>query len=490
MSVERPGRGGGDAAAQDLLVAALRERGGRATAADLAVATGLPLAELEPPLRELLHTYESHLEVDENGQLLYLFDPGMQTRIRPETPAERRRRLRRRAGDVCWRGVQGLGVLLLVVYGWLYGLIVVVALLAMGGSRGEFRHKLRRFVLAQRNRARRKRGQDPVRDQLAMPWDRSADAAPVGAPIWPRIRALADRFRRLAWGPEDVGDGDGDEARERRLLSFLRAQRGVAVAADVVRLFGCSLVEADRLLTHLLVRHLGDVDVDDDGTMRFRFDQLLTSADADGGVRADATGAPGGFVWERWPLPDERPVRDGQDLLLAALGGLNVVVALGLLVALPYLGFARPLADLALVWFPLAYTALVTALAWGRWRAYRRRRPRRAARWARGRLLRLVTEEGRALPVDNPSVLTAALGAEAAEAAQIPPELLAAALQGLVDDLEGELSEVADGASLVATFPSVRLQLRAAEAARRARADGPGRLGRIVYSTRDDEAPD
>ena len=122
--------------ATERLVTALRERDGRATAADLAVAAGLPLIELEPLLRELLRTYESHLEVDENGELLYLFEPSMTQRIRPETPAERRERRRRQVFAGLGWGLRALGWLLLVVYGWLYGLIAVVALLAMGGSRG------------------------------------------------------------------------------------------------------------------------------------------------------------------------------------------------------------------------------------------------------------------------------------------------------------------------------------------------------------------
>jgi len=56
------------------LVRALRARKGRATLGDLVRDTGLPSLKTEAALRSMLSLYESHLAVDEDGELLYLFE--------------------------------------------------------------------------------------------------------------------------------------------------------------------------------------------------------------------------------------------------------------------------------------------------------------------------------------------------------------------------------------------------------------------------------
>ncbi|MEO1273754.1 MAG: hypothetical protein AAFX99_37235, partial [Myxococcota bacterium] len=58
----------------------LKGRQGRATLGDMVVDTGLPRAEVEAQLRRLLSLYKSHLDVDENGELLYRFHPSFQRR--------------------------------------------------------------------------------------------------------------------------------------------------------------------------------------------------------------------------------------------------------------------------------------------------------------------------------------------------------------------------------------------------------------------------
>src|SRR5215470_556328 len=78
-----------DAAAADLLLKALAERGGEATGADLEVATGIGHDKVERTMSDLLDRYESRLAVAKGGTLIYRFDSGSGRgfQLRPERRA-------------------------------------------------------------------------------------------------------------------------------------------------------------------------------------------------------------------------------------------------------------------------------------------------------------------------------------------------------------------------------------------------------------------
>ena len=59
------------------IVKSLRGRRGEATLADVVVDTGLPNLEVERLLRRMIGEFPCHLEVTEEGDILYHFDPAM-----------------------------------------------------------------------------------------------------------------------------------------------------------------------------------------------------------------------------------------------------------------------------------------------------------------------------------------------------------------------------------------------------------------------------
>ena len=62
------------------LLEGLKKLEGRGTLADIVRATGMPREKTEQDLKVMLSLYKSHLEVDENGDLLYLFDTSFERR--------------------------------------------------------------------------------------------------------------------------------------------------------------------------------------------------------------------------------------------------------------------------------------------------------------------------------------------------------------------------------------------------------------------------
>lgn len=474
------------ASGRERILVALRRRSGRATAGDLAADTGVALDRVESDLRELVHVYESHLDVDEQGRLLYRFAPDLLERLRPESPEERRARRRLRRARLVRNGLRGLALVGVAAYGWVYGAVAIVALASMGMLGG--RIWLTDAVVAHRNRFRKARGLPLVRSPVASPWDPPERATPVAEPILPRLKAATERVMRFVVGPSRRADDL--LTRERTVVSWLRANRGVVVPAEVVRLLGGSLEVADRLLTGLLVRHRGDVEVDDAGTLSYRFDALLATADDAATVPAGGGPPP---VWEQPSPDDDRLFRDRADLWVPAMGVVNVVTAIALHVwLLPRLGWEFPWLEALVVWFPIGWTAVLAVAVVARTVVARGRRTARALEWARLGLLRVILGEdegegGRSLPIGAPAALRRLI------APPVPPDaVIAAALAEVVRDLGGEVAEVdhtARGdleADLLARFPRVRAELEAVARTREMLGSGHGRMGRIVWSTRDD----
>lgn len=477
-----PAAGSAAAAAErEALVAALRARGGSATAGDLAADTGVALDRTEALLRDLVHDYESHLDVDEAGRLVYRFDPALSERLRPESPSERRARRRLRLVRAARAVVRAVTLGAVAVYGWLYGAIALGAFLAFGLLGGKV--WLTEAVIAHRNRFRQARGEPLLRSPAARPWDEGARATPVAEPILPRLRALSERVVRFVLGPQRRGRDLA--SREAAVVALVRARRGVVVPSEVVALLGGSLLDADRLLTRLMVRHRGDVEVTDDGTLRYRFDELATTAGPDpSGPAAGGPAAPPP-VWAEPTPTDDRLLRDRLDAWVPAFGVINVATAVTLEVwLLPRLGWTDAWLEALLVWFPAGWTASLAVAAGLRWLAARRARPRREREWARALLLRVILGEAPAdeLPVGDARVLRGRLSPAGSSLPADP--VLAAALDEVLVALDADFVAADDGSGVRARFPRVEAERAAATAGRAALGETHGRPGRIVWSTR------
>ncbi len=282
---------------EDRILASLKKRGGMVTVGDVAGDTGLNYHEVELGLRRMLSLYKSHLDVDDDGNLRYRFDPSFIRR------GDEKGRLWHDIKQAAWTGFQWFFKIWIMVMLVGYTIIFVLLLLAMAvaaiaasassDSDGDGIIELPLYLLARfleyffwfslfdddysrgRRRARRSR-----RRALKHRAGKERPEKPVYQKIFDYV-----------FGPKRKSD---PLQAQRAFAAFVRQMNGRVTAADWAARTGQSLDEADNALTAAIVRFNGDVDVTEDGVLVYRFDELMTTAGSGLGAALQAPGR----IWE------------------------------------------------------------------------------------------------------------------------------------------------------------------------------------------------
>jgi len=334
-----------DAAAADLLLRALAERGGEATGADLEVATGLGQDKVERTMSDLLDRYESRLAVAKGGALVYRFDRGFQ--LRPERRAALHAflaavaavtRTVTKSARVAFQVVLAVQLLVYtfvatlpvaVVVGAVAGVVMLVCAIFTDTKGIDFAFTvlmnpyiglivLSLFVLG------------------GIGWVISKEYEVVmgvfngrrGAKVSGRGQALVSVVtcvNDFAIGPPDLRKPDERTDRtmrisladERLVLARVRAAGGRLRSGDLVRWLGLDLDEADRQATRLAVEHDGTPETTNLEVIEFHFPRLL-----EGSAGHDPKGK---TLFERGEAP---PAHTGnevmQDVLIAGFALVNL----------------------------------------------------------------------------------------------------------------------------------------------------------------------
>lgn len=446
--------------ADGALTQALRGKKGRLTKADAITVSGLPSYVVDESLERLLKTYKSRLEVTEDGELLYTFDPGLVRRDEP-TLAEKLRTVARaltRAG--VWAFKAWITITLIVyVVGFA---LLMLAMMFGGGDRRRDDDRgfgggglgwLWWFIMPNWMS-----GGYGGYGQRYDAWGRPIEA--------PRPRELLEGPKKkfiysvfdFVFGPARP---EPDKlADEREILGYLRAHDGRITATDLVGMFGWSYHKAEEEVTRLLVDYDGDPEVTDDGVIIYQFPKLLKSANE----TALSPSKPKS-VSQRL---ESRPALTGNsktaDVLIGAFAGFNLVVSFfAANWASIRFGLVGPMWQFLLTVFPLTFFAIflsVPALrAFGRKIGDKRREARNAERLA---IQKVLDTGGTPLPAEP-------------------------ALDNLLVPLEGE-PEAGNGGELLVRFPRVAEE-RAALAKYLAGVDlgAEKRIGKVIFGGDDDE---
>jgi hypothetical protein len=465
---------------------ALRRLKGRATVGDVSAATGLAQAEAEASLRRLLEGRQGHLEVGERGDLVYAFEPGLLERGRVSAWT----RLKRAA----WAGFKVAFkvwiVTMLVVYFVIFVALLIAALFANRDGEGGWG--------GGEGRGRRGGGHAhfPMGDMLFWYW--------IWSPGWRRRpyygegygrqdrRATRERRRgppfykkvfAFVFGPDEPRPPA--EQKDRELLRFARARRGVVTAAELVQQTGMGLDEAESELARLMAAHEGDVKVSDDGTLLYVFPGLMVSAHGGVDVREPPP------AWRR--LEPRQPLTGnsaGTNTLIAGINAFNMAAAATApLFIFPRLGLGGTAAEVGLIWVPVVFSTMFFAVPAARWLGVARENTRRAARNVRKVLMGLVSKVSLGGPRPDPVAAPEALARvrEALPGRAHAKVDVGTTLDRLVAEFDGEVEAAPDG-SMLYSFPAFRRQVAAAHAARRELALEQRRVGKIVYSSGDDAA--
>src|SRR5215831_8907273 len=268
--------------ADDALTQALRGKQGRLTKADAITVSGLPSYLVDDSLDRLLKRYKSRLEVTDEGELLYSFDPALVRRDQP-TLAERMRDVGRALAKV------GVWVFKAWITVTLIAYVVVFVALAIavmfGGGQDRRRDDDRGFggggmgwlwwFLMPDWMTGRGYGYG-YGYQRTDAWGRPIEAQrPRGELGGPKKKFIYSVFD-FVFGPARP---EPDKlADEREILAYLRAHDGRITATDLVSMFGWSYSKAEEEVTRLLVDYDGDPEVTDDGVIIYQFPRLLKSA--------------------------------------------------------------------------------------------------------------------------------------------------------------------------------------------------------------------
>jgi hypothetical protein len=272
----------------------------------------------------------------------------------------------------------------------------------------------------------------------------------------------------FVFGPK-TAPHDSREA-DKRLLAFLRDHKGRVTAAELSALTGLSLASAEEELTRLMVEYDGEVEVADDGTLLYVFEEVLPSA--------SAAGTRWTWAWDEAdpvpPLTGNTPTANG---VTAGFAGFNLLASMTIAPAFLQ-RFHLPTEPWTfwLTVFPLVFSAIFFAVPAARWAVRRRKLAKRERRMLRRELLREIWAHP-AEPRDP-----AELSARAAQRTGVPIGSAQAMLDTLVRDLDGDVTTDAEG-RMRYVFPRLDEEQRAIAKARLAAPDK--QLGEVIFSSED-----
>jgi hypothetical protein len=348
------------------MLTALRGRGAKLTRADAIAASGLPEDEAGRALSVLLKEYRSHLSATESGELLYQFDPAFARR-----DAVSLRERAAAAGAVLWRGFSFLFKIAIVATLIGYFAVFVAMMIAMI------------FARSSSNDRDRDDGGGFGIGPLFWFWGWGPDPTVYGRHQARTLRAAPrvpfyKRVFAFVFGPPAVKVDPLED--EKRIVSYIREQRGRIAPVDLVRLMGWDFPRAEEEATRLMVDYGGEPEVSDDGVVVYTFKALRKTA----GTASDA--ATPAWASERLePTPPLTGNTPGTNAAIGIFNGFNLLAPFWIVPAFE----ARMHVSLAdwhfmLFSFPMAFSALFFAVPLGRWlkarvdaRARNRRNDRR-----------------------------------------------------------------------------------------------------------------
>ncbi len=454
------------------ILKSLKKRDGVATAGDVAADTGLGYDQTEWALRHMLTLYTSHLDVDDEGNLRYRFDPSFSRR------GSQPGRAWHTFKQGLWKAFKGFFKVWTMVMLVGYTVLFVLLLLAVGiagfamsmqsdDSRGGGRIGLLPFLLVARflefmfwwnifsggsqRGFGRGYGRGGARRGIFGGIQRQEREKPT--------KAFYQKVFDYLFGPETPSqDPLGPE---KAFAQFVRSKGGRITAAEWASRTGQTLDEAENALTGSIVRFNGDVDVSDDGVLVYRFDELMVTAEEG---ESYETVSP---IWERKvTVPPLTGNPKSTNTWISVLNGFNLAMSAFILFAVVGLPLG---ATIGLGWVPFVFSSLFFAIPLFRKISHQRDEQRAERENQRRESLSVVYQsarQGQARPVPDSSI----------------PEPFQ---DGFLVGYDGDI-DVTDEGLTVFRFPRVADELEAGEEARRSAANEVV-FGKTVFSSDEEE---
>ncbi|GHV66436.1 hypothetical protein AGMMS49928_01100 [Spirochaetia bacterium] len=273
-----------DQAAYNKVIAAFKKQRKGATAADITARTALPLAVVREMVPRAADEFSGRLEVTESGEILYSFPHGFTSKYRGFGPA-----FSRFFARFC-SGVKALGILLFKIWimVMLVGYFVLFLLIALAAV-------LLSVAAKSSNSNSRSRGDGGagiflggrILDLVFRIWfyselSRSFNGRPVRGPVRSGNSAkkapLYKSIFSFVFGDGDPNKG-WEETEKKTVIAYLQTHRGVISLPEYMVLSGREPIDAEEALMAFCAEFGGSPEATDEGTVVYRFDELLLRND-------------------------------------------------------------------------------------------------------------------------------------------------------------------------------------------------------------------
>jgi len=459
---------------------ALKNSGARVTIGDVVAKSGLSRDDADTGLKSLLNTHEGHLEVSDDGELVYLFDPKLVRR----DDRSGWQKFKEKAWDGFKAGFKVWIMLMLVVYFIIYVTMAIAAFIAIT-SQNRDSNRSSSF-----GRSRHGGGGGGLYFLLYLFWTpdwRYRDNHYYGNSAYGSSRQskapsipFYKKVFAYVFGPDEM-PVDLHE-RDRAIAQFIRGRRGVITTAELVEFTGTSFAEADSEMGRLLGAFNGDVHVSEEGEVIYSFPELLLSAE--GPVKdKDVTAA-----WNKLEVPKELTGNSTKEnTIISGFNGFNLLFALISPVMLfPILRISGVAADIGLVVVPLIFSLMFFAVPLLRTIAVKRENSRRHERNVRRLVLKKVYT---AAKTERPLVADDVVGEVKRSLSEVKTNgetsVINKTLEEAVADFDAEVDTDHAGRH-VFDFPTIRRAYAEGEAFRKKLALDKQKIGEIIFSSADD----
>jgi hypothetical protein len=273
-----------DRVAYRQVVEAFRRQRQGSTVADIVARTALPLQRVRELVPLAADEYSARLEVTESGEILYSFPRGF---------VSKRRGFKARFGRFMEQFGRGLKIAAQTLFKvWTMAMLVGYFVLFMVIALGALALSVAASSSGSSNsRSSRRSGgmggmffASSVFDMIIRIWfyselTKSLDPRRSGAPAKrPKGRPLYKAIFSFVFGDGDP-NADWDSREKQAVIAYLQANSGVISLPEFMALTGKERVQAEERLASYCVEFGGMPEATEDGTVVYRFDELLLRAD-------------------------------------------------------------------------------------------------------------------------------------------------------------------------------------------------------------------
>jgi len=266
-----------DNEAYQKIIASLKRRRKGATVADISAATALPLSRVRDLLPKAADEFSGRLEVTGSGEILYSFPHGFNSRYRGLAAG-----LKRFAGK-CASVIGAAGVFLFKVWimVMLIGYFMLFVALAMASV-------VLSVAAQSKSSDRNRRGTvffgPNLFSLLWRLWLYSELTKPrtgryTGQSANRQKRPMHKAIFSFVFGEDDPNKG-WEEREQKAVIAYIQGNRGVISLSEYMAFSGKNSVDSEEALMSFCAKFGGSPEATPEGTIVYRFDELLLRADS------------------------------------------------------------------------------------------------------------------------------------------------------------------------------------------------------------------